>query len=109
MTRRARAPLDAGVGCWPPADAGTAWAGFVVRYVVDNLIYGPVNERRCTVSFAATVHSASINSQALEIYRMAIAPALMSLSCAGRIASVKISLGHVDHNVVGCICMFLVG
>jgi hypothetical protein len=37
---------------------------------------------------------------------MAIAPALISLSCAGRIASVKISLGHVDHNVVGCICIF---
>jgi hypothetical protein len=35
VTRRARAPLDAGVGCWPPADAGTSWAGFVVRYVVD--------------------------------------------------------------------------
>jgi hypothetical protein len=34
---------------------------------------------------------------------------LMSLLVlCGRIASVKISLGHVDHNVVGCICMFLV-
>lgn len=81
MTRRARAPLDAGVGCWPPADAGTAWAGFVVRYVVDiwtgerEKMYGELCSH-CSLSLRRSTrrHWRSIG--------WPLPPALMSLSCA---------------------------
>lgn len=66
-------------------------------------IYGPVNERRCTVSFAELqplfTHSVSVNSQVgIGDLSDGHCPRIDVLVLCGRIASVKISLGHVDHN-----------